>query len=142
VASARIKLQSTICMTIFSKIIAGEIPSFKITEDEKFFSFLDINPLVEGHTLVIPKAEIDNFFDLPADYLREIFLFARPIAKAIEKSFNCNRCGISVIGLEVPHAHIHLVPLNSADDLNFTRKKLHLSKEQLKAAQEKILKNL
>ena len=129
-------------MTIFSKIIAGEIPSYKIAEDEKFFSFLDINPLVEGHTLVIPKLEIDNFFDIPDDYIKEIFLFARTIAKAIEKSFNCNRCGISVIGLEVPHAHMHLVPINKADDLNFTRKKLNPSKEQLKAAQEKILSNL
>ena len=129
-------------MTIFSKIIAGEIPGYKIAEDEKFFSFLDINPLVEGHTLVIPKLEIDNFFDIPDDYMSEIFLFARPIAKAIERSFNCNRCGISVIGLEVPHAHIHLVPINKADDLNFTRRKLNPSKEQLKAAQEKILKNL
>ena len=129
-------------MTIFSKIIAGEIPSYKIAEDEKFFSFLDINPLVEGHTLVIPKLEIDNFFDIPDDYMEEIFLFARPIAKAIERSFNCNRCGISVIGLEVPHAHIHLVPINKADDLNFTRKKLNLSREQLKAAQQKILNNL
>ena len=132
----------TYCMTIFSKIIAGEIPSYKIAEDEKFFSFLDINPLVEGHTLVIPKLEIDNFFDIPEDYMSEIFLFARPIAKAIERSFNCNRCGISVIGLEVPHAHIHLVPINKADDLNFTRKKLNLSREQLKAAQQKILNNL
>jgi histidine triad (HIT) family protein len=129
-------------MTIFSKIIAGEIPSYKIAENEKFFSFLDISPLVEGHTLVIPKIEIDNFFDMPDAYLQEIFLFARPIAKAIEKSFNCDRCGISVIGLEVPHAHIHLVPINKADDLNFTRKKLSPSKEQLKAAQEKILRNL
>jgi histidine triad (HIT) family protein len=129
-------------MTIFSKIIAGEIPCYKITEDEKFFSFLDINPLVEGHTLVIPKLEIDNFFDMPDEYLNGILLFARPIAKAIEKSFNCNRCGISVIGLEVPHAHMHLVPINKADDLNFTRKKLNPSKEQLKAAQEKILNNL
>ena len=129
-------------MTIFSKIIAGEIPCYKISEDEKFFSFLDINPLVEGHTLVIPKLEIDNFFDIPDEYMQGIFLFARPIAKAIERSFNCNRCGISVIGLEVPHAHIHLVPINKADDLNFTRKKLNPSKEQLKAAQEKILRNL
>jgi histidine triad (HIT) family protein len=129
-------------MTIFSKIIAGEIPSFKIAENEKFFSFLDINPLTEGHTLVIPRLEIDNFFDMPGDYLNEIFLFAKPIAKAIEKSFKCNRCGISVIGLEVPHAHMHLVPINKADDLNFTRRKLNLSQAQLKAAQEKILGNL
>ena len=129
-------------MTIFSKIIKGEIPSFKIAENEFFFAFLDINPLVEGHTLVIPKLEVDNFFDIPGDYLKEILLFAKPIAKAIEKSFDCNRCGISVIGLEVPHAHMHLVPINKADDLNFTRKKLNPSPEELKTAQQKILKNL
>jgi histidine triad (HIT) family protein len=129
-------------MTIFSKIIKGEIPSFKIAENEFFFAFLDINPLVEGHTLVIPKLEVDNFFDIPGDYLKEILLFAKPIAKAIEKSFDCNRCGISVIGLEVPHAHMHLVPINKADDLNFTRKKLNPSQEELETAQQKILKNL
>ena len=129
-------------MTIFSKIIKGEIPSFKIAENEFFFAFLDINPLVEGHTLVIPKLEVDNFFDIPGDYLKEILLFAKPIAKAIEKSFDCNRCGISVIGLEVPHAHMHLVPINKADDLNFTRKKLNPSPEELKTAQQKILKIL
>ena len=127
-------------MTIFSKIISGEIPSYKITENEKFFAFLDIFPLTEGHTLVVPKLEIDRFFDVPDDYLKEILLFAKPIAKAIEKAFDCNRCGISVIGLEVPHAHLHLVPINSANDLNFTRKKLTLSADELKAAQQKILK--
>ncbi|MEP7252255.1 MAG: HIT family protein [Ginsengibacter sp.] len=126
-------------MTIFSRIIAGEIPSYKIAEDEKFFAFLDINPLVEGHTLVIPRLEIDKFFDVPDDYLEEIFLFAKPIAKAIEKSFNCNRCGLSVVGIEVPHAHMHLIPINNADDLNFTRKKLTLSPAEMKAAQDKIL---
>lgn len=129
-------------MSVFSKIIDGQIPSYKIAEDEKFFAFLDINPLVEGHTLVVPKLEIDNFFDLPADFLKEIFIFSKPIAKAIAKSFDCNRCGISVVGLEVPHAHMHLVPINSADDLNFTRKKIHLQEKQMKAAQEKILKAL
>jgi len=129
-------------MTIFSKIITGKIPCYKIAENENFFSFLDINPLVEGHTLVIPKMEVDNFFDMPDDYLNQIFLFAKPIAKAIEKSFDCNRCGLSVIGLEVPHAHMHLVPINNADDLNFTRKKLNPSPEELKTAQQKILKNL
>jgi len=129
-------------MTIFSRIIAGEIPCYKIAENEKFFSFLDINPMVEGHTLIVPKLEVDNFFDMPAEYLEEIMAFAQPIAKAIEKSFDCNRCGISVIGLEVPHAHIHLVPINSSDDLNFTRRKLNPSQEALKAAQQKILKNL
>ncbi|MDP4263264.1 MAG: HIT family protein [Bacteroidota bacterium] len=125
-------------MTIFSKIIAGEIPSYKIAENEKFYAFLDIFPLREGHTLVVPKSETDNLFDLPQDYLEEILVFARPIAKAIEKAFDCNRCGISVIGLEVPHAHIHLIPINSANDLNFTQPKPKVSAESLKKAQEKI----
>ena len=129
-------------MTIFSKIIAGEIPCYKIAENEKFFSFLDVNPMADGHTLVIPKLEVDNFFDMPGEYLDEIMAFAQPIAKAIEKSFDCNRCGIGVIGLEVPHAHIHLVPIDSADDLNFTRRKLNPSREELKAAQQKILNTL
>ncbi|HRQ51106.1 MAG TPA: HIT family protein [Agriterribacter sp.] len=129
-------------MTIFSKIIAGEIPSYKIAESEKCYAFLDIFPLVKGHTLVIPKIEVDNLFDLPPDYLSELLVFAQPIAKAIERSFRCNRCGISVVGLEVPHAHIHLVPINSMDDLNFTRGKLTLSQDELKEAQQKILSNL
>ncbi|HVX26016.1 MAG TPA: HIT domain-containing protein [Parafilimonas sp.] len=129
-------------MSIFSKIIAGEIPSYKIAESEKFFAFLDIFPLVEGHTLVVPKAEVDNMFDLSDDYLNGLLVFAKPIAKAIEKSFQCNRCGIEVIGLEVPHAHMHLIPINSSNDLNFTRPKLKLSEEQLKNAQQRILANL
>lgn len=129
-------------MTIFSKIIAGQIPSYKIAEDEKFFAFLDIFPLVEGHVLVIPKTEVDNMFDLPDEYLGQLLLFARPIAKAIEKAFNCNRCGIEVVGLEVPHAHLHLIPINSADDLNFTRGKLKMSPEELVQVQEKILREL
>jgi histidine triad (HIT) family protein len=129
-------------MTIFSKIIAGEIPSYKIAENEKFFAFLDIFPLREGHVLVVPKIETDNLFDLPADYLNEILSFAKPIARAIERSFQCNRCGISVIGLEVPHAHIHLIPINSANDLNFTQHKSKAPDESLKKAQEKILSNL
>ncbi len=129
-------------MSIFSKIIAGEIPSYKIAENEKFFAFLDIFPLVEGHTLVVPKAEVDNMFDLSDDYLNGLLVFAKPIAKAIEKSFQCNRCGIEVIGLEVPHAHMHLIPINSSNDLNFTRPKLKLSEEQLKNAQQRILANL
>jgi histidine triad (HIT) family protein len=129
-------------MTIFSKIIAGEIPSYKIAENEQFFAFLDIFPLREGHVLVVPKTEIDNLFDLPVAYMQAILLFAQPIAKAIEKSFNCNRCGISVIGLEVPHAHIHLIPIHSANDLNFVQPKLKLSAEELKAIQQKIIANL
>lgn len=129
-------------MTIFSKIIRGEIPSYKIAENEKFFAFLDIFPLVEGHTLVIPKTEVDNLFDLPDEYLGEMLVFAKPIAQAIEKAYRCNRCGLAVIGIEVPHAHIHLVPLNGANDINFTRSKLKLSPEQLKKTQERILTQL
>lgn len=129
-------------MTIFSKIIAGQVPAYKIAENEKFFAFLDIFPLVEGHVLVVPKIEIDKLFDLPADYLSEILVFAKPIAKAIESAFDCDRCGISVVGLEVPHAHIHLIPINSADDLNFTRGKIKLTSDQLKKAQDKILSHL
>jgi histidine triad (HIT) family protein len=129
-------------MTIFSKIIAGEIPSYKIAENEKFFAFLDIFPLREGHVLVIPKSETDKFFDLDDDYLSEMLLFAKPIAKAIEKSFRCNRCGVSVVGIEVPHAHMHLIPINSANDLNFTQPKMKLGEDELKKIQEKILANL
>ena len=129
-------------MTIFSKIIAGEIPSYKIAENEKFFAFLDIFPLREGHVLVVPKTEIDKFFDLPDEFLSEMLLFAKPIAKAIERSFNCDRCGIEVVGLEVPHAHMHLIPINSANDLNFTRDKLKMTPEQMKKVQEKIISNL
>jgi histidine triad (HIT) family protein len=129
-------------MTIFSKIIAGEIPSYKIAENEKFFAFLDIFPLREGHVLVVPKTETDKFFDLADEYLSEMLLFAKPIAKAIEKSFNCSRCGIEVVGLEVPHAHMHLIPINTANDLNFTREKLKLSAEEMKRIQEKIISNL
>lgn len=129
-------------MTIFSKIIAGQIPSYKIAENEKFFAFLDIFPLVEGHVLVVPKIEVDKIFDVPDEYLAEMLVFAKPIAKAIEQSFPCDRCGISVIGLEVPHAHMHLIPINSMDDLNFTRGKIKVSEEQLKAAQQKIISKL
>lgn len=129
-------------MTIFSKIIAGEIPSYKIAENEKFFAFLDIFPLREGHVLVVPKTETDKFFDLSDDYLSEMLVFAKPIAKAIERSFNCNRCGLEVIGLEVPHAHLHLIPINSANDLNFTGEKLKMTADQLKKVQETIIGNL
>ena len=128
--------------SIFSKIIHGEIPSYKIAENEKFFAFLDVFPLVHGHTIVVPKIETDYIFDLSEIELKEILLFAQPIAKAIEKAFPCKRCGVSVIGLEVPHAHVHLVPINSADDLNFTRPKLKPTQEELKLAQNAILSNL
>ena len=127
---------------LFSKIIKGEIPSYAIMENDLFFAFLDISPLKMGHTLVVPKVEIDRFFDLDEKYLSEILLFAKPLIIAIEKSFPCKRCGIAVIGLEVPHAHLHLVPINNADDLNFTRKKLSPSPSDLLAAQQKIKSNL
>lgn len=126
-------------MTLFSKIIAGEIPAYTIAENDRFYAFLDIFPLREGHVLVVPKTETDKLFDLPAEYLRELLVFAQPIAQAIERTFPCNRCGISVIGLEVPHAHVHLVPIDSADDLNFTRPKLKLSPDTLRTIQTKLL---
>jgi len=129
-------------MSIFSKIISGEIPSYKIAENENFYAFLDIFPMTKGHVLVVPKIEIDKIFDLPGNYLAEMMLFAKPIAKSIELSFPCNRCGISVVGLEVPHAHMHLIPINSADDLNFTREKLKLSTKVFKEIQQTILSNL
>jgi histidine triad (HIT) family protein len=129
-------------MTLFSKIIKGEISSYKIAENEYFFAFLDIFPLVKGHVLVVPKKETDQFFDLDTETLSAILVFAKPIAKAIEKAFPCNRCGISVVGLEVPHAHVHLVPINDADDLNFTRPKLKLSPDELSEVQAKIIASL
>jgi histidine triad (HIT) family protein len=128
--------------SIFSKIITGEIPSYKIAENELFYAFLDVFPLVPGHTLVVPKKEIDYFFDLETEALSSILQFAQPIAKAIQDAFPCKRCGISVIGLEVPHAHLHLVPINTADDLNFTRPKLKPSPEELSDAQTRILEKL
>ena len=129
-------------MTIFSKIIAGEIPAYKIAENEHCFAFLDINPLCPGHVLVIPKIETDHFFDLPDSYLSALLLFAKPIAKAIEKCFECDRCGLAVIGLEVPHAHLHLVPINSSDDLNFTRPKIKMTPDEFKTVQDKIVGEL
>jgi histidine triad (HIT) family protein len=126
-------------MTLFSKIIQGQIPCYKIAESDLFFAFLDIFPMAKGHTLIVAKTETDQFFDLPNDYLSEILLFSKPIAHAIEQVFDCNRCGISVVGLEVPHAHLHLVPIHSADDLNFTRDKLKLSVEEFIEVQQKII---
>jgi len=127
---------------IFSRIIVGDIPSYKIAENELFFAFLDIAPMVKGHVLVVPKIEVDHFFDVPDEWHSQWLLFAKPIAKAIEQAFPCNRCGISVMGLEVPHAHMHLVPINSADDLNFTRPKLKLSEAELLEVQQQLLRYL
>lgn len=129
-------------MTIFSKIINGDIPSYRIAEDDYFLAFLDINPLRKGHVLVIPKSETDKFFDLTEEYLSRILLFAQPIARAIEKSFSCDRCGMAVVGLEVPHAHMHLVPIDRIDDLNFSRPKLKLSEAEFRNIQESIISNL
>lgn len=129
-------------MTIFSKIITGAIPSYKIAEDERFFAFLDIFPVVKGHTLVVPKIETDKIFDLEQEWLSGAFLFAQKIGKAIEAAFDCNRCGISVVGLEVPHAHIHLLPINSLSDMDFTQPKLQLTDAEFKAVQELIISKL
>jgi len=125
-------------MSIFSKIISKEIPAAVVAEDEHFICFLDIAPLVRGHMLVVPKIEVDKIFDASDEVLAKMLVFAKPIAKAIEQVFDCKRCGISVVGLEVPHAHMHLVPIQSADDLNFTREKIIVSKEDLAKDLEKL----
>ncbi len=128
--------------SIFSKIIAGEIPSYKIAENDRFYAFLDIAPLQEGHTLVVPKTEVDKFFDVNDELLSEWLVFAKPIARAIEKAFTCDRVGISVIGLEVPHAHMHLVPISTANDINFAKEKLKLNADQMREVQQKIIAQL
>ncbi|NQY08280.1 MAG: HIT family protein [Flavobacteriales bacterium] len=124
--------------TIFSKIIAGEIPCHLIAETENCFAFLDIMPLALGHVLVVPKKEVDYIFDLEDDLLAELNVFSKKVAKAIEKVMPCERIGVAIIGLEVPHAHIHLIPLNSVQDINFSRPKLEVSKEKLTEISEKI----
>jgi histidine triad (HIT) family protein len=126
--------------SLFSRIIAGEIPAHKVAETPDYLAFLDINPLVEGHVLVIPKKEVDYIFDLDDDTYLGLMSFAKNVAAAIEKAIPCLRVGVAVIGLEVPHAHIHLVPLNDMDDINFSRKKLKFSAEELAATAEKIRK--
>ena len=129
-------------MTIFSKIIAGQIPSYKIAENDKFFAFLDINPVQKGHTLVIPKIEVDKIFDVPDQFLDGLLVFAKPIAKAIEKSFHCNRVSIVTVGLEVPHAHVHLIPINRTQDMNILNTKLKFSEAEFREIQEKIISNM
>ncbi len=124
--------------TIFTKIINGEIPCYKIAENENYFAFLDINPLMEGHTLVVPKKETDYIFDLGDDQLEGLILFSKKVAVAIRKAIPCNRIGVAVLGLEVPHAHIHLVPMNSMDDVNFKNPKLKFSPDQFRKTAEKI----
>lgn len=128
--------------TIFTRIVNGEIPCYKVAEDDNFFAFLDINPLAKGHTLVVTKKEIDYIFDLDDDLFTKFNLFAKKVARAIDKSVTCQRVGTAVIGLEVPHAHIHLVPLNNMGDLNFNNPKVKLSPEEFKSIAETIASNL
>ncbi len=128
--------------SIFSKIINGEIPCYKIAEDENYFAFLDINPLAIGHTLVIPKNEIDYIFDIEDNDLSGLHLFSKKVAHAIKQAIPCIRVGVAIIGLEVPHAHIHLIPLNTMNDINFTRPKLNLSKNVLEETSQSIRKYL
>src|SRR5690606_27630882 len=124
--------------SVFSKIIAGEIPAWKVAEDDQYLAFLDISPLAAGHTLVIPKQEIDYIFDIEAELFAGLHLFAKKVARAIGKAIPCERVGVAVVGLEVPHAHIHLIPINGVHDIDFSRPKLQLSKEEMGAICEKI----
>lgn len=127
--------------TIFTKIINGEIPCYKVAEDENFLAFLDINPLHEGHTLVVPKKEIDYYFDLPDDLIAEMTIFAKKVAKAIKKNIECERIGVAVVGLEVPHAHLHLVPINKVYDIDFSKPRVKLIAEEFQAIADKISKD-
>jgi histidine triad (HIT) family protein len=128
--------------SIFSKIIDGIIPCYKIAENESFLAFLDIQPLVQGHTLVIPKKEIDYIFDLDDPTLKEMMIFSKMVSEKLKAALPCKRIGVSIIGLEVPHAHIHLVPINDIDDMNFSKPKLNLSKNEMSAIQEQIIKQV
>jgi histidine triad (HIT) family protein len=128
--------------TIFSKIISGEIPCYKIAEDEMHLAFLDINPLAKGHTLVIPKFETDNIFDLSDSDLSSLHLFAKKVATALQKSIHCKKIGVAIVGLEVAHAHIHLIPINKVGDMNFANSKLILSADELMEIQQSIICNL
>lgn len=128
--------------TLFTRIVNGEIPCHKIAEDTNYLAFLDINPLAKGHTLVIPKAETDYIFDMDDDLFAGLHLFSKPIAKAIDKTVECEKVGVAVVGLEVPHTHIHLVPLNNIGDLNFANPKLKFSEEEFKEIANSIISNL
>ena len=125
-------------MSIFSKIAAGEIPSYKCAENEKFYAFLDINPVAKGHTLVIPRREVDYIFDMDDDELAEFEVFAKQVAVALKKAFPCKKVAQVVLGLEVPHAHIHLIPMNSEGDVDFRKEKLHLPNEEMQQIADKI----
>ncbi|MDR9397829.1 HIT family protein [Salibacter sp.] len=124
--------------SIFSKLINGELPSYKVYEDDKAFAFLDINPIAEGHLLVVPKKEVDYIFDLDPETLSHLHLTAQKIAKAMDQVFDCERVGVAVVGLEVPHAHIHLIPINGVHDIDFSRPKIDFSEQEFKAIQQKI----
>lgn len=124
--------------TIFSKIVAGELPAYKVAEDDNFLAFLDIQPLVKGHVLVIPKVEVDYIFDLEDDLLSKMMVFAKRVAKKMDIVFDCERIGVTVIGLEVPHAHIHLIPINGIADMDFSKQKLSLAEDEMKAIAAKI----
>ena len=128
--------------TIFTKIIKGEIPCYKIAEDDRYFAFLDINPLKAGHTLVVPKLETDYIFDLEDDQLAGFIVFSKRVAAAIKIAFPCNRIGVAILGLEVPHAHIHLVPMDTMEDVNFRNPKLKFTPWEFKEIAEKIIKEL
>ena len=132
---------STHPMTIFSRIIAGEIPSYKCAEDDRFYAFLAINPVAKGHTLVVPKQEVDYLFDLDDETLAAMTVFAKRVAKAIQQAFPCRKVGMAVLGLEVNHAHIHLIPLQSEGDMDFRKEKLQLPAEEMQAIAAKILAN-
>jgi histidine triad (HIT) family protein len=125
--------------SIFTRIINGEIPCYSIAENDEFLAFLDINPLVKGHVLVIPKIEIDYIFDIDDQLLQRMIVFAKTVAQSIKAKIDCKRVGVTVIGLEVPHAHIHLIPINSMDDMNFSRPKLSLTSDELHSIQIKII---
>ena len=125
--------------TIFSRIVQGEIPCYKIAEDERFFAFMDINPVAKGHTLVIPKRENDYIFDLEDEELGALTVFAKKVAKAIEKAVPCKRVGVAVIGLEVPHTHIHLIPISKEGDMDFRKEHLHMSEEEFREVQQRIV---
>lgn len=124
--------------SIFTKIINNEIPSHKVAENDEFLAFLDIQPLSEGHVLVVPKQEVDYIFDIEDDLLGRMMQFAKAVAHKMDNAFDCKRIGVSVVGLEVPHAHIHLIPINSVQDMNFSKEKLNYSQDELKAIAEKI----
>ena len=125
-------------MTIFSRIIAGEIPCYKVAEDDRFFAFLDINPMTKGHTLVVPKQETDYLFDIEDAMLADMIVFAKKVAASLQKHMDCVRVGVAVIGLEVPHAHIHLIPIKSESDMNFRNPKLKLSPEEMQEIAETV----